>query len=392
MITQESIEKAIDKAMEKHLTEALGPVVAKEVKEQVLSLRMERLLNGNDNDATGLTREQKIGFVEGFKSGIAKQANLQGEHVEEAFTGLDVGTGASTVATEVFDAILVLAGSHGHVAARARQIPMRTNKTQVTLEDEEMEATWANKNRTTPSNPQDPDVSEVDLETQDLFPSIIVHNDLVDDASVDIADYVMSVIGRSVSKAIDRAGFAGPANTTNTNPFTGLLNTSKAIADVTLAAGTSTSALATVDELLQMTGEIEDAAQENAAFYFSPTVWAKIQGLKGTDGHFLLPPAQGNLTRRVGQTGPSPRGQLWGYDVYTSTMLPAVSTSAQTGKKRIALFTDLYYGLLYGFRKELQIDFSRHVYFLNNQTVFRGIMRCAIEVGMPKATAALQTK
>lgn len=159
----------------------------------------------------------------------------------------------------------------------------------------------------------------------------MVGNDLLNDAGVDLADWLLALGGEALANMVDKQGFTGVGA-----PFVGVMNN----ADITLfnlASGktgfTNFDVLADASDLI---AQLEESVLDGAAFYMHRTVWAKLRAQKDTAGNFILPfagaPGVDVLNNNPTGGGIKPAGQILGFPVYTCRHLPKASDTAVSTK------------------------------------------------------------
>ena len=174
--------------------------------------------------------------------------------------------------------------------------------------------------------------------------AFVVGNDLLADASVNVADWLLSLAGEALANMIDYQGFVGGANTGD--PFVGLLNmastttideTGTSVSSYVLGTTETTfSKFAPIDDGSAMIGDLEESILDGAAFYFHRSVWAQIRKAKDGNGNYVLPFAglaepQPAMEDHPGGGPLKPAGSILGYPVYTNRWLPAVGASSVNG-------------------------------------------------------------
>jgi len=161
-----------------------------------------------------------------------------------------------------------------------------------------------------------------------------VGNDLLADASVQLADWLLAMAGEALANMVDQQGFIGGTVTTAPGPFVGILNTPN-IQTYTLASGNTTYAkFSVINDSSAMIGMLEESILDGAAFYMHRTVWAslRVQSDDTTGLPFLL---FGGLaspaTLDIDPTGGpiKPAGSILGFPVYTNRWLPSTSVASQ---------------------------------------------------------------
>jgi len=343
---QPMFEQVVDQVMEKRLGDAINPMVAAETKKIVAQLKMERSLFGQDR--TGLSDEQKKDFVSAAKA-IVMGMNVDTK-ANEALISEQDSRGGYLVATEVANAIVRIAASVGVVMNQATKWTMNTDQLDIPaytgsfLEGEYLGVDAAG----TPTAITFDSASLVAKKWQVAF---VVGNDLLADASVELADWLLALAGEALANRVDKEGLAGAGT-----PFVGVLNHPDVTVH-TFATGNDTFAEFTLDEASDMIANLDESMLDGAAFYMNRTVWAKVRMKKDTAGNYVLPmagaPSAALLANYAGNVGGTrPVGEILGYPVFTTRHLPANSATAVSTK--FAIFGNLK-ALAYGDRGEMAI-------------------------------------
>ena len=211
------------------------------------------------------------------------------------------------------------------------------------------------------------------------------------DAAVDIADWLMTMAAEGLSYKLDREGFTG--GTYAGSPFVGLLGSSD-VSTFNMPTGSTTFASFGIAIASDVIASIPTAALTDAGFYFHRTVWGKIRQ-RSTSGVFefgQFQPMLGTLRR---ENGIQPVGEILGYPVYTTDVLPANSTTAVS--TAFGVFGSLSMALVWGDRGPMEIAKSDSAtvggksVFLANQTAIRFTHRHAMAIGLGEAAVKITT-
>lgn len=377
------LTSVIDAVLEKRLGEAVSPVVAAETRKIVNQMRMERALFGYDR--SGLNDEQKIQFAKEVRSapiaGIATKAN-------EALIEEQDNRGGYLVSKEVAAAIVRIAASVGLVLSQATKWPLKTDELGVPaytgsfLEGEYLGVDAAGT------------VTGLTFKSANLIAkkwqlAFVVGNDLLQDASVNLADWLLVLGAEALANRADKEGLVGAGT-----PFVGI----KDHPDVTvqtMATGKDTFAEFDIAEASDAIGNVEESVLDGAAFYFHRTVWAKIRAQKDTAGNYIFGYTNTGFVEQVPQGGgPKPVGSILGYPVFTTRHLPANADTAVSTK--FAIFGNLK-ALAYGDKGELRVgqflsgSFGGKEVALADQTGIVYKHRHGVVVTLPTAFVVLKT-
>lgn len=371
---------AVDHSVKANLEAIVGPQVTERVEKAVRDMRIDRALNGRD--VTGLDDETKKAFAADIRS-IAR-----GE--KAAYLENSDQTGGYLVPTEVHNGILRIAETVGLVARDARRWAMGSDELEIPrYTGSVMQGEYVGEDEEGDETQKDIGVARLHAKTWMVI--FRIGNTLLADASVSVADWLMAMAAEGMAYRLDREGFMG--GTFAGSPFVGLLQS----ADVTTQTLASTK---TGFEDLDMTevskaiGAVKTAALGNGAFYFSPSTWAQIRIQKSGD-NFVFGQNQISLNTLRRENGIQPVGEMLGYPVYTTDVLPAYSASAISTK--FGAFANLELALAWGDRGPMQIARSDSAtvggksVFRANQTAMRFTHRHAVAMQLPAAAVVFKT-
>lgn len=370
----------VDEAIHQNLTEAVGKEVADQVKGTLAKYRLQNALAGRD--ISGVDEETKLKFVKDIR------AIARGE--KTALLESNDSTGGYLVPSEVYAGIWRIAQTVGLVARDAQVFPMGSDQLDVPR--------YTGSALTGEYIGEDAEASETGITfgdarllTKTWAVVFRVGNTLLADANVNVADWLFSMGAEAMAYRLDKEGFTG--GTFVGSPFVGILGSAD-VATHTMATGSTSFDDFGIAEASDVIGAVATSALNGSAFYFHRTVWAKIRA-RATSGVFEFGQYQPLLAQLQKENGIMPVGQILGYPVYTTDVLPAFSASAVS--KKFGVFGNLKLGLFVGDRGPLEIAKSDSAtvggknVFLANQTAIRMLHRHAIAVGLPSAVVAIQT-
>ena len=375
---------AVDQVLEQKLEKAISPVVAAETKKIVEQMRIERALFGIDR--SGLSDDQKMEFAKNVKI-LAKGAYRAkaGELIEE-----QDNTGGYLVAVDVANAIQRIAASVGLVLSQAQKWNLKSDELDIpAYTGAFLEGDYLGLNAAGTNTALTFDQARLIAKKWQL--AFVVGNDLVADASVNLADWLLALGGESLANRIDREGFNGGSFANS--PFVGVLNHPN-VPVFTLAAGHTSFASFDIADASDAIAQVEESTLDGAAFYFHRTVWAKIRSQKDTAGNYIFGYVNTNFGEQVKPSGIKPQGYILGFPVYTTRHLLANSASATATK--FAIFGNLK-AMAYGDKGELRVvqanagTFGGKEIALADQTGLIYKHRHALVVTLPAAFVILKT-
>ena len=372
---------AVDESVAKNLKDLVGPEVTAQVEKTVQAMRLERKLIGRD--ISGVDDETKIAFVEEVRT-IAR-----GEKAAHyTFSDQD---GGYLVSTDLYDGILRIAATSGLVARDARKFGVSGDELEVprytgsVLQGEFL------------GEEQEGDETKVDIGVTRLFVKnwqviFRLTNNLIADARVDVADWLMALAAEGLAYRLDREGFVG--GTYAGSPFVGLLATNSEVPAHTMASSHDAFEDFGIADASDVIAAVPTSAVSGAAFYFHRTVWGKIRQ-RNASGVFEFGSANNNLATLRRENGIQPVGEILGYPVYTTDVLPAFSSSAASTK--FGFFGDLSQVLAWADKGPMSIAKSDSAtvggvnLFRANQIAYRMTYRFGIGQLLPSAGAVIKT-
>ena len=193
-----------------------------------------------------------------------------------------------------------------------------------------------------------------------------VSDELYEDEAVDLGRFFVEEFGNALAAMEDSCAFNGDGTST----YSGMSGIAKILIDGTHDAGKVSAAsghdlFSELDaaDLGTLMAALPEQYWPNAKWYASSyaigTVFARL-GMTG-----------GGLVQTV--NGPRQQFSFGGCPIVPTNSLPGTSAS-QSGKVMIG-FGDLKQSTLLGWRRELKISSSEHVYFAQNQIAFIGDQR-----------------
>lgn len=343
-MTKDEIKAAHIAAFDEVMTEKLSPMIseisANTARSTVEAMRSERAMFRKDR--TGLSEKMKKDFVE-----IARAVAMKGFSIDtkanEALISEQDNRGGYLVSREIADAIMRIAASVGTIMNQTVKWDMTTDELGIPNYTGAF-LTGAYLGVDAPGTVTGLTFGQAQLIVKKWQLAFVVGNDLLADASANVADWLLSLAGEALANMIDYQGFVGGANTGD--PFLGLLNyptvttvaeTGATTTTYVLPTGSTTfGTFAVMDDSSAMIGRAEESILAGAAFYMHRSVWAKLRTQKDTAGNYILPFAglaqpQPSMQNNPGGGPIKPAGEILGYPVYTNRWLPAVGASSVNG-------------------------------------------------------------
>jgi|GEM_PF-844884 len=334
------IATAFDEVMKEKLVPFIGQEVAASVQKTVATLRLQRETLGAD--LTGLSEKMKKDFVQ-VAHHVAQKSFTIDTKANEALIEEQDNRGGYLVSREIADAIMRIAASVGTIMSQAAKWQMTSDELAVpNYTGSFLKGAYLGVDA--PGVVTGVTFGQAQLIVKKWQLAFVVGNDLLADASVNVADWLLALGGEALANEIDYQGFIGGANTGD--PFLGILNypstttvdeTGTKVTSYVLPSTMTTFAkFALMDDSSAMIGDLEESLLDGAGFYMNRTVWAKLRVQKDGAGNYILPFAglarpEAAVENHPGGGPIKPAGEILGYPVYTNRWLPAVGASSVNG-------------------------------------------------------------
>jgi HK97 family phage major capsid protein len=364
---------AFDEAMTTKLAPFIGQEVASQVQKVVANLRLQREKFGKD--ITGLSEKTKKDFVKVAQSAMRGQFSIDTK-ANEALIEEQDNRGGYLVSREIADAVLRIAASVGTVLSQATTWEMGSDQLGIpNFTGAFLTGGFVGIDAAGPVTGIVFGQSQLIVKKWQL--AFVVGNDLLADANVNVADWLLALGGEALANMVDYQGFVGGAATGD--PFLGLLNqptsttiqpngqnVNKYILGGSSSSGSTTFAkYAVMDDSSQLIACLEESILDGAAFYMNRTVWAKLRTQKDTAGNYILPFAglaqpSPAMEDHAGGGPIKPAGEILGYPVYTNRWMPAVGASSVNGFSDAASNPAVLFGsmrsMAFGHKGDMEVD------------------------------------
>ena len=332
---QDTVKKSFNDFMETTLLPTMEEVSVKNARKEVERMQIERFVRGRD--ISGLGDEQKKAFAKQVQS--VYRGNREGAlkvKANEALIEEQDNRGGYLVEAEVASAILRIAASVGTILKQCQNWPMKTDELGIPNYTGSF-LTGSYVGVDLPGTVTGLTFGQAVLIARKWQLAFTVGNDLLADASVQLADWLLAMAGEALANMIDQQGFIGGTVTTAPGPFVGIMNTPNVqtyyLGNSSTSGSTSYSKFDPVKDATNIISLIEESVLDGSAFYMHRTVWALCaQTLASTSGIpylFLGGFAKGSELDKDPYGGPIvPAGHIAGFPVYTNRWLPQASTTA----------------------------------------------------------------
>jgi len=187
--------------------------------------------------------------------------------------------------------------------------------------------------------------------------------ELIEDASVPVADFIVSLFGEAIAREEDRVSLKGDSS--GTDPFDGLLYASNVASEVMSSGDTSFSDL-TADYLLDLAMNVKASERVRGVYVINPEITNIIRKLKDSNGNYVYQ-----------NPGASASATIWGYPVVEADQMPSLTDDAVSTP--FVAFGNLKH-IYIADRKKMTVATSSEAAFTTDQVVTKVTQREGIAV------------
>ena len=279
-------------------------------------------------------------------------------------------SGGNLVPTEYTPEIFRIIGEQSFILSQSRVVPM--NRLVLTLPaagSTGASVAWTAEETAATQSKVTFDL--ITLTAQRLDAYSLCSNELIEDATPDIVDYLVELFTEAIGEEIDNQGFAGTGS-----PVSGV-TTAKAGYSVAFDAGSLSWSLLKAKYLSEAISKVKPSVLNGALWVMHPTALHYVRQLGDDNNQPIF-----QYPNQAGQ------GQLYGYPIHVRTKMPSTATGAS---KPMMVFGNFKKGFLVGMRKQIEVESSRHLKILENQTAIVYRMRLDMEVALTNCFCRVMT-
>jgi HK97 family phage major capsid protein len=330
--TSKTMTETMNDFMEKSLIPKMDEISVKNARQVVERMLIDRSIRGRD--ISGLDDETKKSFAKQVQA--VYRGNRDGAlkvKANEALIEEQDNRGGYLVEAEVASAILRIAASVGTILKQCQNWAMKTDELGIPNYTGSF-LTGSYVGVDLPGTVTGLTFGQAVLIARKWQLAFTVGNDLLADASVQLADWLLAMAGEALANMIDQQGFIGGTPTTAPGPFVGILNVANTNTYYNGNSSTSGKTHMTdfnpVTDAANVIATLEESILDGAAWYMHRTVWANVRSqLASTSGlPFLFLSGAGSELKDNPGGGPiKPAGEMAGYPVFTNRWLPTLVTA-----------------------------------------------------------------
>lgn len=220
-----------------------------------------------------------------------------------------------------------------------------------------------------------PTMSGVDAVLSKCAAIVRVSNELVADANPDVVAMIMGQLTRSLSLAVDLAGFEGSGTVNQPKGLSGYttinLNTS---------LGADGAVPTDLDEVAEAISSIETANGKPTAIFMHPAIWGVISKIKSDTAVTNNMPL---VLNQVGVSG-APDRRLYGVPVFLSSQLSRTETRGSSHVCSSIYVADMSQ-IVFVKNAQLRLELDRSRLFNSDESEVRGVLRATWAFPNPTA-------
>jgi HK97 family phage major capsid protein len=308
------------------LKKEVGVMVADQTK------ALEKSLAEIKKPVAGEKAESQVKSLEAFKNKF--QNDIYGK-------GLDSATptaGKELVPEYYFNEVIRIAGEYGIARRNSRNVTMPAQTCHFPTMGSVNAYRVDEKAKITASAPT---TGQVELKAKKLAGVVIATKELVQDANVDVMNYLAMLAGESIAKKEDEWAFSGLAGTEGI-----FRNTSAQV--YAMGSGNTTYSSVTYDDIGKAMKLLDDSVVKNSIVLSSWDIAHGLRMEKDENGRYVLPQSPTSGTQVP----------FWGLPVVNSTVLPkSTDSGSQANKAFMAIYDPRY--LFFGNRQAYELEFSK---------------------------------
>lgn len=259
------------------------------------------------------TKGQKVEEREMSDNKLVEQRSALNSFIRNDRKGLEeraqyvntTNDGDVLIPEQIADEILRKMEEASPVFEQARKYPSVNGTLKIAKENTDDQAGFVGENEEIPSIALK--FKHVTLTQKRVGAAVTLTQQLLNDSAMDLLSYSADLLARRTARAVEKSIFKGLGQERG---FVGIL--SNEVTDSEDLNKVKISANVTVEELADITGSLNPAYLDGAAFYMSREVFNGIRKLKDGTGDFLL--QNGTVNGVIGST-------ILGFPVYVSDVL-----------------------------------------------------------------------
>jgi HK97 family phage major capsid protein len=221
----------------------------------------------------------------------------------------------------------------------------------------------------------DPGWTQVSVTPSKLAHRVIVSNEALDDAPLDLMGWIQAHVMRMMSLKLDAGLLEG--HPTGGAPGTTGLKYTTGIQSIDVM-GANGAKLTSLDPIAEAIAALEQVNARPSALVMAPEVWFQAETLKDSNSRYLLSPSQDPTQ--------APSRSLFGVPVYTSSQL-STNEPKGTASNTSSIYCFDSSQVVLVRRADVTLEVDRAQYFSSDQSQLRAKLRASMVIPNPLAVA-----
>ena len=270
-----------------------------EIDTQIEEIRNHKGIKMEEQSMVENINLEQRSALEAFVKNDKKELEARAQYVNTT------NDGEVLIPEQVANEIITKMEETAPVFQQARKYPSMNGTLKIAKENTDDQAGFVGENEEIPSIALK--FGHVTLTQKRVGAAVTLTQQLLNDGAVDLLGYSADLLARRAARAVEKSIFKGEGGEKG---FVGIF--SDQVTDSQDLNKVKISASVTADELADITGAVNPAYLDGAAFYMSRELFNQIRKIKDGTGDFLLQAR--DVNGRIGQT-------ILGFPVYISDVL-----------------------------------------------------------------------
>lgn len=267
--------------------------------------------------------------------------------------------------------LLRLTGEAGVAFPRVRRFPMTVDEMQIPRLLTDVTVDWVDEETLIPES--EATFERPNFVVKKLGAHSIASNEQLEDSAIQMIPLIIELFAQKFAEKKDFVILDGVAATDNYDGILHAAGVNETVMGATKTAFTDT----TWENLSDVMTAIVASAKTRAAWWMHRDIINIVRKITDSNGQFIWQPPSGGRPSNI-----------WGYPLVEAEQAPDISKSAIS--REFVAFGDMQY-YAWGDRQRMTTEASRHVKFLNHQTVIKVIERLCFGILIPAAFSRLKT-
>jgi len=308
-------------------------------------------------------------FVQLVKGIFIKEDSM----VKDMTTAVDPD-GGYLILPEYRNTLIMIMEQYGLARQRCTVIPMSTSELIMPRLTGGVQVYWIGEGQT--MSQTQPAFGEFRMSIKKLAALVPMTSELLNDASIAIANLLATLFAQALAKEEDRVCFVGDV-AGNADPYNGVFH-DPGVKTYTMPTGKNKFTDITADDLANVIASQPPTLISGAQFYMHRTIHNVLRQLKDTYGQYIW----------AAPTADGQPGTIWGYPYSVSELLPAITA---TGASKPFIFFGNLQHYYIADRQQMTVARSEHVGFAQDKIFLRVLQREGMAYALPETGVVVKT-